>query len=268
MPPWWTSSEIEERKNSCRKFFSSMVTGGGIRVKRGVPSPSASRRDCPQSESVSGRLNPAACAVTTSALTPRSRFLRKAKEFHPLRAPETQSSNRPSPVSPSSDSLRLPSGYLTSQKSMRRASQTVLRNQGDWLALPAPVEPQHPSNAGELTRREHWAAVSAIPWSHPLLRSKDLTPLFPIGTFVVACPWRLEPNLCLARSPTLARNFRPSDSCLHAKRQSSRAGSLRGSLWFVVEGSVLNRASLLKSLTCLFCSLRSARSQENLVRVV
>ncbi|KWU46172.1 hypothetical protein RHOSPDRAFT_32167 [Rhodotorula sp. JG-1b] len=82
-----------------------------------------------------------------------------AKEFHPLHTAETRSSDIPSAAPSSSDSLRLPDGYLASQKCMRRASQAVLRNQGDWLALPAPVAPHHPSNPGEQPRVEHWGAA-------------------------------------------------------------------------------------------------------------
>lgn len=75
MPPSWTSSEVVERKNSCRKFSSSMETGDGIPVKQGAPSLSASRLDCRPLELVSERLTPHACVVTTFALTPRSQFL-------------------------------------------------------------------------------------------------------------------------------------------------------------------------------------------------
>ncbi|TKA50499.1 hypothetical protein B0A53_06216 [Rhodotorula sp. CCFEE 5036] len=46
-----------------------------------------------------------------------------AKEFHPLHTSETPLPDLPSAASSSSDSLRLPDGYLDSQKSMRRASQ-------------------------------------------------------------------------------------------------------------------------------------------------
>lgn len=61
---------------------------------------------------------------------------------------------------------------------MRRASQAVLQNQGDWLALPAPVAPHFPSNPGEQPRVEHWGAVSFISYSLPWPQRKkpDATP--------------------------------------------------------------------------------------------
>ncbi|GAA5966323.1 hypothetical protein JCM8115_004831 [Rhodotorula mucilaginosa] len=82
-----------------------------------------------------------------------------AKEFHPLHTTKAHSADLPSAASSSSDSLRLPDGYLDSQKSMRRASQAVLRKQGDWLALPAPVVSHCPHNPGEQPRVEHWGAA-------------------------------------------------------------------------------------------------------------
>lgn len=267
MPPSWTSSEVEERKNSCRKFSSSMEMADGIPGKRGVQSPSGSRRDCQQLELVSEHLTLYACAVTACVLTPRS-LSWAAKEFHPLHSTEARSSDLPSAVSPSSDSLRLPDGYLTSQKSMRRASQAVLRNQGDWLALPAPVEPQHPSNPGEQPRVEHWGAVSFIPSSLPLLQRKDLTPLL-FQQALLSSPVRGALNPIFV-SPghrlSLEMSVRLTLACTRNGKvpEPIRCADLFGTS----EGPVLNRASLFKLLTRLFCSSRSARSQETLVPVV
>ncbi|GAA5982034.1 hypothetical protein JCM10908_004712 [Rhodotorula pacifica] len=89
-----------------------------------------------------------------------------AKEFHPLHAPSAPppvSLNPPSPPDAAPSLLRLPNDYLTSQKGMRRACQAVLREQGDWLALPAPAPAEYGAT-GSTERRatpplEYWGAA-------------------------------------------------------------------------------------------------------------
>ncbi|GAA5870674.1 hypothetical protein JCM3774_001722 [Rhodotorula dairenensis] len=83
-----------------------------------------------------------------------------AKEFHPLRSTRVQPSDASSTRPMVAGMLHLPADYLASQKSMRRACQSVLRQHGDWLTLPAPVQAQqHPIGPDDPPHFERWGAA-------------------------------------------------------------------------------------------------------------